>query len=229
MSSVNEDDPPRPGRPRSAGVDRAVGRATLELLAETGYAGLRMDAVAARAGVGKAALYRRWPSKAALVLRHLVADLAPRTPVDTGGLRGDLRVLARDTVTRMTHPRVRPVLPELLTELVRDPALQQVFADACLIPERDAVRAVAERAVARGKLRRAPDVEWAHAQLTGPVFVWLHLLRERADEATADRLADDVAAAWLAREGRQAPQGRANGRAERAEAEATAETEGDAR
>ncbi|MFI9630184.1 TetR/AcrR family transcriptional regulator [Streptomyces sp. NPDC052042] len=200
MSSVSESGGPRSGRPRSKCIDHAVREATLHLLEEVGYARLRMDAVAARAKVGKAALYRRWPSKAALVLQHLIGDLSPRAPADTGTLRGDLRVMTRDTIARMTHPRVHPALPELLTELVRDPALQRLFEEACLIPERDAVRAVAERAVSRGELSRMPDVGWAYAQLTGPVFVWLHLLRETADEATADRLADDVAAAWTASE-----------------------------
>ncbi|MCX5205680.1 TetR/AcrR family transcriptional regulator [Streptomyces sp. NBC_00237] len=175
--------------------------ATLALLEEVGYARLRMDDVAARAGVGKAALYRRWPSKAALTLTHLVHDLAPRPTRDTGSLRGDLRLIARGTVERMTHPRVRPVLPELMAELLRTPELRQVFETACLVPEREQVLAVAVRAVTRGELTGVPDVDWAHAQLIGPVFAWLHLLGREADDVAADRLADDLAATWTARAG----------------------------
>ncbi|MBB5918126.1 AcrR family transcriptional regulator [Nocardia transvalensis] len=194
MSSGSES---RPGRPLSAETDHAVREATLALLAEVGYAGLRVQDVATRAGVGKAALYRRWPSKAALALHHLIGDLRPREYRDTGSLRGDLRSVATDFVTRMAHPRVRAVLPEIMVDLLRDRALQDVFEQVCLLPEQDLIRRVIERALARGDLTKAPDLRWAHAQFAGPVFLWLHLLGGDDDPALIDRLTNSVAAAWL--------------------------------
>lgn len=187
----------RVGRPLSAETDQAVRDATLALLSEVGYAGLRVQDVAVRAGVGKAALYRRWPSKAALALHHLVGDLRPREYRDTGSLRGDLREVSADFVGRMAHPRVRTVVPELMADLLHDNSLQQVFAEVCLLPEQELVQAVAERAVRRGELARLPDLRWAHAQFAGPVFLWLNLLGGDGDEELIDRVADSVAASWL--------------------------------
>ncbi|WP_084478945.1 TetR/AcrR family transcriptional regulator [Nocardia jejuensis] len=187
----------RPGRPMSAETDEAVRVATLALLAEAGYSGLRMRDVAERAGVGKAALYRRWPSKAALALHHLIGDLRPREYIDTGTLHGDLHRVATDFVTRMAHPRVRAVVPEMMGDLLHDPSLQTVFEQVCLLPERELIRAVAARAVDRGELDRIPDLRWAHAQFAGPVFLWLHLLGGDDERELIDRVADSVAAAWL--------------------------------
>ncbi|MBF6175565.1 TetR/AcrR family transcriptional regulator [Nocardia blacklockiae] len=188
---------PRPGRPLSTETDRAVREATLTLLAEVGYAGLRVQEVADRAGVGKAALYRRWPSKAALALHHLIGDLRPREYRDTGSLRGDIREVARDFVARMGHPRVRSVLPEMMVDLLHDRALHSVFEEVCLLPEQDLIHRVAARAMERGELAALPDLRWAHAQFAGPVFLWLHLLGGENDPALADRVANSVAAAWL--------------------------------
>jgi AcrR family transcriptional regulator len=190
-------DEQRTGRPLSADTDRAVRDATLELLAEVGYTRLRMDDVATRAGVGKAALYRRWPSKSALALHHLVGDLRPRTYRDTGSLPGDLREVAADFVTRMSRPRVRAVLPEIFIELMREQSLQRTFEEVCLVPEQELIRRVAEQAVARGELAAIPDLRWAHAQFAGPVLLWLHWLGGDADGALIDRVADSVAATWL--------------------------------
>ncbi|MFE3075430.1 TetR/AcrR family transcriptional regulator [Nocardia tengchongensis] len=195
MSSVSEG--ARPGRPMSAGTDLSVREATVALLAEVGYAGLRVQDVATRAGVGKAALYRRWPSKAALALHHLIGDLRPREYRDTGSLRGDLREVAADFVERMANPRVRAVLPELMADLMRDGTLQTVFEDVCLLPERELIRAVAERALERGDLAELPDLAWAHAQFAGPVFLWLTMLGGQGDPALIDRVADSVAASWM--------------------------------
>ncbi|GAB0101800.1 TetR/AcrR family transcriptional regulator [Nocardia sp. JMUB6875] len=188
----------------SGETDAAVRRATQELLAEVGYAGLRVQDVATRAGVGKAALYRRWPSKAALALHHLIGDLRPREYRDSGSLRGDLAEVAADFVERMAHPRVRAVLPEMMADLLHDGALQSVFEQVCLLPEQELIKAVAERAVERGELAQLPDLRWAHAQFAGPVFLWLTMLGGDGDQALIDRVADSVAASWMYEKGRNA-------------------------
>ena len=83
-----------PGRPRDPGVDRRIARAALDLFADAGWAGFAMEAVARRAGVGKASLYLRWNSKEALLTDAVTWRLARVADVDTGTLRGDLVELA---------------------------------------------------------------------------------------------------------------------------------------
>src|SRR6516162_8017145 len=82
------------GRPRDPDVDRRIAQAALDLFADAGWAGFAMEAVARRAGVGKASLYLRWNSKEALLADALTLRLARVTDVDTGTLRGDLVELA---------------------------------------------------------------------------------------------------------------------------------------
>ena len=80
----------RPGRPRDVGADDAIMDAVVEILTEVGFRGLTIDAVAHRAGVGKATIYRRWPGKEQLVLDALTAERVPVPEPDTGSLRDDL-------------------------------------------------------------------------------------------------------------------------------------------
>src|SRR5829696_3457055 len=82
---------PRRGRPRRADADQAILTATVELLGEVGVAGFSMDLLAQRAGVGKATIYRRWPSKEALMLEAMRTVVTPITVPDTGAVHTDLR------------------------------------------------------------------------------------------------------------------------------------------
>ena len=121
------------GRPRDPRIDRAVLRATVELLAETGYSGLSIAAIAQRAGTSKPAIYRRWPGKAHLV-HEAVFPLGAATAIpDTGSLRHDLREMVRRTVAFLSTPAARAALPGLIGEMAADPtlhsALLERFAD----------------------------------------------------------------------------------------------------
>jgi AcrR family transcriptional regulator len=121
------------GRPRDARIDGAVLRATVELLAETGYPGLLVSAIAERAGTSKPAIYRRWPSKAHLV-HEAVFPIGAATEIpDTGSLSGDLREMVRRTMAFLTTPAARAALPGLVGEMAADPtlhsALLERFAD----------------------------------------------------------------------------------------------------
>lgn len=95
-------DAPRPvGRPRDPQVDRAVMEATFALLAEAGYDGLTIEAVAHAAGVSKNAIYRRWPDKVAMVL-DAIRTMAPHdeVEVDTGDVRADMATMLRVMVAK---------------------------------------------------------------------------------------------------------------------------------
>ncbi|GAB3387208.1 TetR/AcrR family transcriptional regulator [Amycolatopsis echigonensis] len=168
----------RRGRPREQGIDAAVRAAVNELLEEVGYQRCTVDAIAARAGVGKAALYRRWKSKAELVFAAVVHDDAIAAPHDTGTLRGDVASVLADIQSALDGPQVRNALPGLLADLRAEDGPTARLGELFLIRERAYLAEVLDRAIARGELARRPEVPVVHAMLLGSVFAWLHLLRE---------------------------------------------------
>jgi AcrR family transcriptional regulator len=151
--------PARRGRPRDPGVDESILSSTLLLLGEVGYARLTMEQVAARAGVGKASLYLRWPSKVALVadaVQHLSPDLAPAVP-DTGSLPGDMREFLRQLV----RPRsaAAAALPAVAGEATNNPEMREAFRRGVTPALIESVRAIVQRSVDRGELPATADVE----------------------------------------------------------------------
>jgi AcrR family transcriptional regulator len=167
MSDLAE--PPRrtPGRPRSEASHQAIIQATLELLIEGGYGSLTMEAVRARAGVGKATIYRRWASKEELVRDVIVFLHDDFEAPDTGSLRGDYDALA--TLVRATASRAGTALmPRLLGESVNDPELFAIFRANLVEPRRAALRTVLRRAVERGEIREGLDLELVLDLFAGP-------------------------------------------------------------
>jgi AcrR family transcriptional regulator len=195
---------PRPrGRPRDRRIDEAVRRATLDLLDERGYGGVSVEAVAARGGVGKGAIYRRFASKPELVFAHAIHGLELGPPPDTGSLRADLAALLRGILDTLAAPAAAAAVPGLLADLGRDPELATHFQATFIEQERARVSAVLERAVRRGELARRPDAALVHACLLGPVFAWLFLLRGPLAEDLPERLA--AIAATALQEGEPSP------------------------
>ncbi|MDT5316804.1 MAG: hypothetical protein QOE74_5824 [Mycobacterium sp.] len=111
------------GRPRDPRIVGAVLEATVELLGETGYADLSVDAIARRAGTSKPAIYRRWPSKAHLV-HEAVFPIGEATELpDTGSLESDVRAMVRRSADVLTTPAASAALTGLVGELAADPTL----------------------------------------------------------------------------------------------------------
>ncbi|MCZ7419741.1 TetR/AcrR family transcriptional regulator [Verrucosispora sp. WMMA2121] len=159
-----------PGRPRSVRADEAIIEATLDLLAEgSTIETISVEAIAARAGVGKATIYRRWPGKDALLLdalRRLKGD--PPQP-SGGSVREDLITL----VTAIGHnvdPRAAQIMPCLVPEMKRSPE-QYAFYQSIVEPRRAAMREVLRRGVREGELRADIDIEVTMAMLTGPMLI----------------------------------------------------------
>ncbi|MFT4110887.1 TetR/AcrR family transcriptional regulator [Propionicimonas sp.] len=144
---------PASGRPRNPALDDAILRATQDQLIEHGFDGMTVDAVARAAGSGKAAVYRRWPSKTALVVASVRALYAPPTVPDTGSLRGDLVACALHY--GQADGRAALVLASVLAELPRAPELRTAAFDAIGRPPALAMRTVMERWQQRGAI--APD------------------------------------------------------------------------
>jgi AcrR family transcriptional regulator len=190
---------PQLGRPRDSQIDRTVLRAARELLAEAGYARVTMDATAARAGVGKAAIYRRFGSKAELLFAAAVHGMDIEPPPDSGSLRGDLRAMAGIIHNRLSGPAAREVTPALLAEMARDESLAARFRSTFIAREQRDLAAILERAERRGELPRALDPALAHLLLGGPLFVALLAFRHPVDDALLDDVASVIAAGLIAR------------------------------
>ena len=147
-----------PGRPRSADADRAILRATVDILADEGYGGVTMEGVAARAGVGKATVYRRWASKSALVVDAISScrDTGWQPP-DTGSARDDLLAFVRNFGDHLRTSDAGRVMPALVAELARSPELAATFRDGFIAPRRARVVQAVRRGVDRGEIRADVD------------------------------------------------------------------------
>lgn len=177
---------PRRGRPRSVEADAAILAATLELAIEVGVRALSMDEVAARAGVSKATIYRRWSSKEAMILDALRSAVEPVGAVDHGSLGQDLRHYLTDMAARMNVSR-GDVLPHLIEVACYDPAIRTSLDD-WVRHRRAPLLAILERGVARGELPADTDLELLLDALIGP-FVYRRLLTGGAiDETVVERL-----------------------------------------
>jgi AcrR family transcriptional regulator len=153
---------PQRGRPRSEQADRAIMAAALELLAERGIAGMSIEEVASRAGVGKATVYRRWSSKGALALDAFLAEFRQQQPLpDTGSLRGDLRASLRAWVRAVTRTPVGRILADLIGEMQADKDLAVSYREQVLEPLRQQHRIMLDRAIARGEIPAGTDREVA--------------------------------------------------------------------
>ncbi|MER7580325.1 TetR/AcrR family transcriptional regulator [Kitasatospora sp. NPDC097691] len=185
---------PRRGRPRDAARDRALLGATLAVLAESGYGGLTTAAVAARAGVSTATLYRRWSSKEDLVVAAAAsfAEEDPSSLPGTGSLEGDLRVVLRDKAAAVTGESGR-VMRALIGEAAHNTALAEALIAALLEPVYRRVAEVVRCAVERGEIPPVEDAELLGEVVVGPVmsrFLLTPRLPEQVDELTAREAAD---------------------------------------
>ena len=180
-----------PGRPRDARHDQAILDATLGILLEQGYRGVSIEGVAARAGVGRPTIYRRWPSKPAVVVAALVqSDRLALPAPDTGSLRNDLIAVQRHQIERMNSPDARRVTAGLIADLADDPELADTYVSQFLAPRRATVWEVLSRGVDRGELDADVDFAFVYDLLVGPLFmravVWGQPLAPDAAEKTAD-------------------------------------------
>ena len=148
------------GRPRSQEADRAILAATLDLLASRGLAAMSVEEVAARAGVGKATVYRRWPSKGLLALDAFVTSFREQQPLpDTGTLRGDLVAALTAWVRAVTGTSMGSMLTGLIAEAQHDVGLRAAWRERVLEPLRTQHRVMLDRAVARGEIPATVDRE----------------------------------------------------------------------
>lgn len=164
-------EPARRGRPRSEEADRAILRAATEVLAERGLGGMSIEEVAARAGVGKATIYRRWHSRGTLALDAFRAEFKAQQPLpDTGTLRGDLLAALRAWVRAVTGTRAGRMLAGLIAEAQNDPGLAVAWREQVVEPLRAQHAIMLRRAIARGEIPASTDLDVALDLLYGPAY-----------------------------------------------------------
>ena len=162
----------RPGRPRSARADRAILQATLELFAELGYEGMSIEGVAARAGVGKTTIYRRWTSKDALLIAALGHVQAEVPALDSGDLRTDLIAMAQSALQFFTPSGTSfgLILIRAMGEASTNPDVFTALSETVLRPRMGRFAARIARAIADGELRDDTDLGLFIEILAGPIF-----------------------------------------------------------
>ena len=183
------------GRPRSERARKAILEAAAELLLAHPLGAVSMDAVAERAGVSKATIYRWWPTKETLALDALFHEweTAPSLP-DTGSLRGDLRALLRPWVRRLRARPYARVIAALLAEAHADPEFGEQYRARFVQARREQARAVIRRAIARGEIPPDTKIDLMLDVIYGPVY---HRLLHGHAPLT-DRFAQDVVDVALA-------------------------------
>ncbi|HSV67481.1 MAG TPA: TetR/AcrR family transcriptional regulator [Mycobacteriales bacterium] len=202
---------PSRGRPRSPQVDATVLNAIRALMAEVGYNRVTIEQIAARAGVGKTAIYRRWRTKGQIVLTAIGPNLRMSTPSDTGSLAGDLEAITRDIVGRLTSPGAGWALPGLVSDANDNEELAIQLKEEYIALERAVVGALLDRAVARGELAARPDVNVVYMVLQGAVFNGVFVSRTGVTPGLPGQLARMVSNDLLGKPsspGRRPPRGR---------------------
>lgn len=193
----------RPGRPRDAGADDAIMDAVVELLTEVGFGGLTIDAVAHRAGVGKATIYRRWDGKEQLVLDALAAGRIPVPQPDTGTLRDDLLAYYLPLADIEAQQGAVRLMPALAAEAAVDPDLADRL-HAFVSDRRAPVAGILRRAQERGEVNDDVDIELVVDLLTGAIMYRLYFSGAVVDEDVIRRLLEGVLIAIGARSGTDA-------------------------
>ena len=177
------------GRPRSEEAHQAILDATLALLAEVGFSALTVEGVAGRAGVGKATIYRRWPSKLPLVVEAF-GGLPSFEDADTGFPRGAIsRRCCAPTSKLFNKTPLAAVLPALASERAHDPALAELF-DPVLRQRRSPLTRALERAVARGEVPADLDLDLAADLIVGPIAVRLFFTGRKVTTKMVDPMVD---------------------------------------
>jgi AcrR family transcriptional regulator len=188
----------RPGRPRSQAAEQAILAAALELFADCGPEALGIEQVAARAGVGKATIYRRWPGKEDMLMDAL-GGLATRLPVPQGrSVRADLTTLLEAICRDVADPRRARLFGLMQGEGRRYPRLMARYVETMIKPRADVVAAVLRRGVATGELRENTDIDAATFLLNGAVLASMYG-QQPMDARYAKRVVEELLRGLAAR------------------------------
>lgn len=181
----------RPGRPRDARAHEVILDAAAAVLAELGPGGFTVDAVAARAGCGKATIYRRWPSRAHLMMETALQAGVDLDDPDTGSVVEDLVVCITTLEEKMRHSSTGPLMAATIAEAAVNPVTRDAYAEFVADRRRLPARLV-ERGIERGELRPDIDVNLVVDLVSGPVFLRTFMTQEPTDPEVLRRIVDTV-------------------------------------
>jgi AcrR family transcriptional regulator len=186
---------PAAADPRTERSTRAILEATRELVAEDGgVRALTVEAVAARSGVAKTTIYRRWRDKWELALDAVMIDMLPRfeDPVDVGDTRSELLTFVNSVVRMLAARPFGSAMQGLVSEIATNPELARVYRERVVEPRLLQLRPVIERGIARGDLRADTDLRTMHELLIGPIFYRLLLSGAPLDPDLGSRIVEAV-------------------------------------
>jgi AcrR family transcriptional regulator len=164
----------RAGRPRDENVHRAILDAARGLIRDQGYGSFSIEGVAARAGVAKQSIYRRWSSKGALLVDLYMDGLEQPAPMTASGLAADLLAVVLQTTKRVQDPAYANMLKSVVVEAQSDADMRELVLQKIVEPRRDAAKAVIEQAIVSGELPGGLDSEMVVDFIFGAV--WFNLL-----------------------------------------------------
>ena len=183
---------------------QAILDATRQLLAEDGgVRGLTVEAVAARSGVAKTTIYRRWRDKWELALDAVMIDMLPHfdDPVDVDDTRKELITFIDPIIRFLASPPYGPAMQALVSVIASEPELARAYRERVVEPRRVQLAPVIERGIARGDLRTDTDIQLLHEFLLGPTFYRLLLSGGSLDRRLAARLVDGILTGFAPRDG----------------------------
>jgi len=184
---------PGRGRSRDPQVTEAILKAAAELTDRYGFTGVTIDAIAAKAGVARATIYRRWPDKTALTMEAFLASVnSTLTWADTGSIREDARHQLVTVAVLLGEDPAGQRIARLIGDAQADSALGHAFRERFLGPRRAECRLAFERAVTRGQLRDDIDLELATDALYGPLYYRLLVGHQPLTREFAEDLFDRV-------------------------------------
>jgi AcrR family transcriptional regulator len=177
---------PTSGR-RNHKSHRAIVEATWRLLNDGGYHVLTVEGVAAAAGVGKATIYRWWPSKGSLAVEAITSHLVIGPMINTGDLREDLRAMVQDTINNFSLTVAGVALPALIADLMFERESSEAFRREFLQPRREASAALMRRAIELGNLPADTDIGLLNDLWAGSIFYRILISGEPLKAGLADQ------------------------------------------
>jgi len=181
-----------PGRPRSEQARSAILHSTLKLLGQNGFSELTIESVAARAGVGKATVYRWWPSKAALIADAFASSTTRKLHFpDTGSVRADMSQQMHQVIKIFNSRRGR-IVSAILGGGQSDRDLIAAFRERFLWPRRREAYATLKRGILRGELRKDVDMDLLLDSLYGPIYMRFLIRHDKLTPEFVDSLCELV-------------------------------------
>ena len=163
------------GRPRSEQLHQAMLKAALDLVLEVGFRAVSVEGIAARTGVGKTTLYRRWPNKAAVVMEAFIGLLGPASRFPENERATERLRLQMHITAKAFRGRVGALVTALLAEAQFDPELAKSFKENWTLPRRKLVQDVLREAIRMGEVRSDIDIEAAIDAFYGPIYYRLQM------------------------------------------------------